>query len=817
MKRVNKIHAPTGVLVLVVLCLTFIVASCGSDDPAAPTVTNGAPAVPAINTAVGAPAHNADGVDLAVDLAWACSDPDDDALTYTVRFGTASQPSMVAEDHVPSSYTPVGLVNGTTYYWQITASDGAKATSSPVWSFTTVAIVAETITPPNTPTGDVSGEVDNSLSYTLTGGSSSEGHALEYSFDWDDGTTSAWSTATAVNHTWAAAGSYDVTARARCIEHPAAVSGNSLSLQVTIDGPENVTAPFSPNGPQSPEVDIAVSYDVIGATNSRGHTLEYRVDWGDGTFSDWGPGSGVSRTWTVLGVYDIRAQARCVDHPDVESAWSGVNRITVLGPETISTPDAPAGPATGIIHETVQFNMTGAASSYADELEIRFDWGNGIITAWTSADWGATQWHSVGTYDVLVQARCRDHNTVLSAWSPATTVTISDPPAETVGTPDTPTGPATGETTSQATFTTSTVTSSAGHLVAYVFDWGDGTDSSWVYNPYASHWFAAGTYEVRVKALCSAHPEYESAWSPTTQITITEPAESFLGGPQMYSNLAGFAAVAEEVMVRWYGVTSNLGHDLEYRVDFGDGTITDWSNVNSVSHAWSAEGSYVLRAQARCIEHPDSVSPWTADNYTHEIQIHGDVEFMLPAEVKPSDPITRTGLVEYSYSVGCGSSMGHKFEVRMDWGNGVVSDWVPQTYDWNPVYLDYTYTVSGIFEISGRARCIEHPDVISAWSPTTTITVPEFITTPTISGEVTGTVGVPVSFLSEGAVSSEGHAVEHSFLIFPTWTAYTASPALEYTFTKPGTYTVRTRARCAEHTDIWSATSAEMLSVVITE
>jgi len=816
MKRVNKIHAPTGWLVLAALFLTVFVASCGDEDPVAPPDTNGAPTAPIINTAVGAPAHNADGVDLGVDLAWSCSDPDGDALTYTVRFGTASEPALVAENHAPSTYTPVGLVNGTTYFWQITASDGAKSTSSPVWSFTTVAMAAETVTPPNTPTGEASGEVDISLSYSLTGGSSSEGHALEYSFDWDDGTTSTWSAAMTADHTWSVAGSYEVTALARCIEHPEAVSGNSLSLQVAIDGPENVTAPFSPNGPLSPEVDAAVSYVVLGATNSRGHTVEYRVDWGDGTFSDWGPGDGVSRTWTVLGVHDIRAQARCVDHPDVESAWSGVSRVTVMGPETISTPDAPSGPVTGTTGESLQFNMTGAVSSRADDLDIRFDWGNGIVTAWTSADWGATQWNTAGSYEVLVQARCHDHTSILSAWSAATTVTISDPPAETVGTPDAPSGPATGETISQVTFTTSTVTSSAGHNVDYVFDWGDGTNPSRVSSPTAGHWFAAGTFDVRVKALCSLHPEIESPWSSTTPITITEPAETITADPQIVGDTQ-FAAVGEEAWVSWGMVESNLNHALEYRADFGDGTFSDWANSKSVTHAWSAVGTYILRAQARCIEHPDIVSPWTSDNHSGEIQIYGDVEFMLPAEVAPSAPVTRTGLKEYTYSIGCGSSKGHRFEVRMDWGNGEISDWIPQTYDWNPVYFNYTYTVSGIFEMSGQARCIEHPDVISDWSPTTTITVPEFITTPTLSGEVSGTVGVPVSFLSEGAVSSEGHAVEHSFLIFPTWTAFTASPALEYTFTKPGTYTVRTRARCAEHTDIVSATSAEILSVVITE
>ena len=802
MNRWNKDLARSRMYFLMLLILVTFLTSCGSDGPGAPVDTNDAPTVPAIDTTSGAPAHAATGVGLDTDLAWTCSDPDDDDLTYTIKFGTTAQPPIVAQDQVPRSYTPTGLVNGMTYYWQIMASDGSKSTNSPVWSFTTAAVVAELVTSPDAPTGPAADEVDAVLSYTVTGGSSSESHALEYQFDWDDGTSSVWTSTMPVTHAWTLAGTYDVTALARCIAHPSAVSSNSVALQVTIDGPENVTAPAEPAGPPDPMIDIAVSYAIYGASNSRSHTLEYRVDWGDGTFSDWGPGGTTNRTWTVLGDYNVRAQARCQDHPDLESPWSSNLAVTVLGPETVSTPDAPTGPATGTNEETLQFNMTGAESIYGHPMDIRFDWGNGVITAWTDADWGATRWTTAGNYEVKVQARCHDHITVMSEWSAATTVTITEPPAETLGTPETPSGPAAGESTEFLNFTTSVVTSSLGHLVGYVFDWGDGTDTSLIYTPYATkQWTVPGTYDVKVKARCSAHPEYESDWSPTTQVTITESVET-IRGFYMSPSIQDFAAIGEEVWVGCGASETNLGHDVEYRFDLGDGTISNWAPTMTVYHTWTAEGIYILRGQARCIEHPAVITEWSSDSYAEEIQVYGDVETLLPAVIGPAVPTTRTLLTEYTYSIGSGSNMGHRFEVRMDWGNGEVTDWVAQTYNWNPVYFTYAYLVSGIYEITGQARCIEHPEVITEWSVPTVITVPEVVTQPTLTGDVTGTVGLPVTFQIADAVSYSGHELEYAIGVSvsqyttPEMQPWTTSTTIEHTFMAPDTYYIYCYARC---------------------
>jgi uncharacterized repeat protein (TIGR01451 family) len=83
----------------------------------------------------------ADGdTDLPLDtfLSWSATDPDNDRLTFEVRFGESDPPPQVIASQSATSYDPPGeLAYDTTYYWQIVADDGnGGLTPSPVWSFT---------------------------------------------------------------------------------------------------------------------------------------------------------------------------------------------------------------------------------------------------------------------------------------------------------------------------------------------------------------------------------------------------------------------------------------------------------------------------------------------------------------------------------------------------------------------------------------------------------------------------------------------------------------------------------------------------------
>lgn len=84
---------------------------------------------------------------------------------------------------------------------------------------------------------------------------------------------------------------------------------------------ENVVTPSQPIGESVLLTGETALFTTGGATSNLGDIVEYRFDWGDSTFASSGD-SAVSKCWSVDGIYLIRAQARSVPHPEIESPWS---------------------------------------------------------------------------------------------------------------------------------------------------------------------------------------------------------------------------------------------------------------------------------------------------------------------------------------------------------------------------------------------------------------------------------------------------------------------------------------------------------------
>ncbi len=102
---------------------------------------------------------------------------------------------------------------------------------------------------------------------------------------------------------------------------PSDASDTVFSIVPT--GGETVTTPSTPTGPATGMVGATYTYTTGGSTSSMGHSVQYRFDWGDGTYSVWLPvgTTSASHSWMASGTYSVRAMARCSDHY-VQSAWS---------------------------------------------------------------------------------------------------------------------------------------------------------------------------------------------------------------------------------------------------------------------------------------------------------------------------------------------------------------------------------------------------------------------------------------------------------------------------------------------------------------
>jgi hypothetical protein len=83
------------------------------------------------------PADGTTNVFYKKNLTWQGGDPDGDPVTYTVAFGTVNPPPVTATVTSPL-YAPT-MATSTTYYWQITATDGISVSAGPLWQFSTSA------------------------------------------------------------------------------------------------------------------------------------------------------------------------------------------------------------------------------------------------------------------------------------------------------------------------------------------------------------------------------------------------------------------------------------------------------------------------------------------------------------------------------------------------------------------------------------------------------------------------------------------------------------------------------------------------------
>ncbi len=67
----------------------------------------------------------------------------------------------------------------------------------------------------------------------------------------------------------------------------------------------------------------------------------------------------------------------------------------------------------------------------------------------------------------------------------------------------------------------------------------------------------------------------------------------------------------EEVLYKIQQIGDSEAVDIEYRLDWGNGNYSDWSNQLNYSYRWTQPGSYEIKVQARCAQNKDQ-SEWSA-------------------------------------------------------------------------------------------------------------------------------------------------------------------------------------------------------------
>jgi hypothetical protein len=166
----------------------------------------------------------------------------------------------------------------------------------------------------------------------------------------------------------------------------------------------------------------------------------------------------------------------------------------------------------------------------------------------------------------------------------------------------------------------------------WMFDWGDGTFSDWVSLKRSEQsvvqfhsWNSSGIYSVRIKYKSSYFGEI---WSPYLEVTITEHNESDYPSKPTVPSGKPVGTVNLSYSYSTYA-TDGAGDKIQYRFNWGDGTISGWSSLgasgapSTMSHSWTHAGTFSVTSQARDVYGLDS--PWSDPvNVTVEPDSDGD-------------------------------------------------------------------------------------------------------------------------------------------------------------------------------------------------
>ena len=120
------------------------------------------------------------------------------------------------------------------------------------------------------------------------------------------------------------------------------------------------------------------------------------------------------------------------------------------------------------------------------------------------------------------------HETDITECTRAVGSTFKITPTETISTPNTPSGPTSGQIGVSYSYTAGGSSSSCSNPIEYQLDWtGDGSDlSPWGLTTQSNTWNVPGTYNVRARAECTTNPFVVSGWSSGLSVTISGPTIS---------------------------------------------------------------------------------------------------------------------------------------------------------------------------------------------------------------------------------------------------------------------------------------------------
>ncbi|MBK9452900.1 MAG: hypothetical protein IPN95_26455 [Bacteroidetes bacterium] len=506
------------------------------------------------------PADGASSQPLIVTLDWNNAT---DATYYEYRYSTSpSMTSPVTGTVVGSSVATAGLLNSTTYYWQVRSLNGSivSAWSNP-WSFTTVAPLGTPV-----PVGPTNGVVNQLYPSLLLDWSDVTG-AVTYEFQWSTdpnfltGVTTGTSGASNGNATGLLPNTiYYWQVR---VWDGTTWSSWSVTWSFTTHPIPNVPTLTSPANAALNQLIASITLDWTDETWATGYEFQWSTDpsFTVGVTS----GTSVTSTTNIGGLLPGTTYYWHIRSTDgiYFSAWSGNFSFTTLAIPAQPVHVSPANLSTGILPNSVTLDWNDAtdAASYQWEYATNAGFTVGLVSGTSgSSNQNIGPLTAGTTYYWHIRSVNSSGNSVYSATWSFTTLAIPAVPVHV-----SPANGATGLAAASVTLDWNDMVGATGYDYQYSTDpaflTGVTTATVGVSTANIGPLSTGTTYYWRVRATNGAgNSAYTTAWSFTT---LGAPAVPVHVSPA--NGATGLAAAS--VTLDWNDITVATGYDWQYSTD----------------------------------------------------------------------------------------------------------------------------------------------------------------------------------------------------------------------------------------------------------
>jgi PKD repeat protein len=330
-----------------------------------------------------------------------------------------------------------------------------------------------------------------------------------------------------------------------------------------------------------------VCFNASTSTDPEDNLTMYFFDFGDGTTSGWVNTSVVNHTYSAAGNYTTYAMVK----DDLGLIDDMSNRITVWVREHVTSIEPTARlfvrPTYTYPWEPVGFNATTSEDEDGEVVMYMFNFGDGTVSGWTNSSAVEHTYNKPGNYTAYVMVM--DDMGLIDDMSNKITVWVRDEEGNQPPHAYFTARPSKVDVNETVTFNASGSKDEDGYVYKYYYDFGDGTNSGWIFDPITTHQYAEPGYYTAT-LMVEDDLEALSEWSTPRGIDVQE---NILPRPYLFAR-PHYVLIDEDVTFNASGSWDEDGNVVLYLFDFGDGTTSGWTSEPVLVHRYSEPGNYTI-------------------------------------------------------------------------------------------------------------------------------------------------------------------------------------------------------------------------------